>query len=710
MKQNVNNINRILGGCLCLFLGLWLAGCADESLEEPQDNHPVEPESARYKVAVVMPLSHESMRIKCERIVAWAQENMLDAIDSNGPSVQLDIEWYDEDREDMGELAMKLAYREDLMAIIGPYASQHVEVLAQECAVSHKTIIVPVASSAELVRRHAGEGYFWSLVETDISQCETLLSIALEKGCRRVSLIASDDIYGQTFIDWFAFQADELGMTVDQVLSYQVSDLPEVMQQALSTHPEALVCVPGRVQDVRTMLEVKGRNHPTQLLFSDNAFQISVLEDCGSLAEEMEGVGDCADPETGFQVAYRVRFGEEPLWESYLYDAVFMTLMGVYDLEVNGGTDLNESLKKITVLQANDSNLQGAWMPGILWSYLYNIMYQNYFCLNGATGKLAFDANVFTNVLHSTYCHWVAYRQNFLVMDYHTTDGTHRTHANLANWNWKKEHEQHFDQSRPDPVYPALQQRWALVVAASQGWKNYRHQADALAFYQLLKRQGYDDKHIVLIAEDDIAGHGSNFAPGKVFVSPQGEDVYAGAVIDYKLSDLRPDDLKLILAGQRSERLSQVIEAGEQDNVLVFWSGHGSPGALAWGDTQSFSQADASELLSELHRGKKYRRMLWLVETCYAGSVAKVCQDVPGVMWVTASGEWETSKPDVPYRDVWLSNRFTQALLQELQAQPDITLRELYYKLFRATTGSHVCVYNEKGYGSVYRNGLGEFL
>lgn len=48
-------------------------------------------------------------------------------------------------------------------------------------------------------------------------------------------------------------------------------------------------------------------------------------------------------PETGFDIAYKVRFGEAPTWEAYLYDAAFLTLMGVYDLQVNGGTDLNTS-------------------------------------------------------------------------------------------------------------------------------------------------------------------------------------------------------------------------------------------------------------------------------------------------------------------------------------------------------------------------------
>ena len=79
----------------------------------------------------------------------------------------------------------------------------------------------------------------------------TLLSIALEEGCRRVSLIASNDIYGQTFTDWFAFQANELGMSVDKVLQYNPDHLAEIMQDALSTSPEALICIPGKPEDVK---------------------------------------------------------------------------------------------------------------------------------------------------------------------------------------------------------------------------------------------------------------------------------------------------------------------------------------------------------------------------------------------------------------------------------------------------------------------------
>lgn len=59
---------------------------------------------------------------------------------------------------------------------------------------------------------------------------------------------------------------------------------------------------------------------------------------------------------------------------------------------------------------------------------------------------------------------------------------------------------QDFQNEETGMVYPELKDKWALLVAASTGWNNYRHQADIFAIYQRLKLSGYDDDHIVLIA------------------------------------------------------------------------------------------------------------------------------------------------------------------------------------------------------------------
>lgn len=45
-----------------------------------------------------------------------------------------------------------------------------------------------------------------------------------------------------------------------------------------------------------------------------------------------------------------------------------------------------------------------------------------------------------------------------------------------------------------------------------------------------------------------------------------------------------------------------------------------------------------------------------------------------------------------------------------IDESPSISLRDLYYTLGRNTSGSHVKVYNDHNYGSVYSETMGEYL
>ena len=46
---------------------------------------------------------------------------------------------------------------------------------------------------------------------------------------------------------------------------------------------------------------------------------------------------------------------------------------------------------------------------------------------------------------------------------------------------------------------------WAVLVAGSSGWDNYRHQADVCHAYQILHKNGIPDSNIVVMMYDDIA-------------------------------------------------------------------------------------------------------------------------------------------------------------------------------------------------------------
>lgn len=46
---------------------------------------------------------------------------------------------------------------------------------------------------------------------------------------------------------------------------------------------------------------------------------------------------------------------------------------------------------------------------------------------------------------------------------------------------------------------------WALLVAGSSEYYNYRHQADVAHAYQIMHKQGIPDEQIVTMMYDDIA-------------------------------------------------------------------------------------------------------------------------------------------------------------------------------------------------------------
>ena len=76
-------------------------------------------------------------------------------------------------------------------------------------------------------------------------------------------------------------------------------------------------------------------------------------------------------------------------------------------------------------------------------------------------------------------------------------------------------------------------ENWAVIIASSCGYDNYRHQADAHHAYQILIDQGMDPEKIIFFACDDIAYHEDNPFPGEIFNEPTGDNVYDSDSIDY---------------------------------------------------------------------------------------------------------------------------------------------------------------------------------
>jgi glycosylphosphatidylinositol transamidase (GPIT) subunit GPI8 len=276
----------------------------------------------------------------------------------------------------------------------------------------------------------------------------------------------------------------------------------------------------------------------------------------------------------------------------------------------------------------------------------------------------------------------------------------------VAAWEWKKQHMQDVSGNGYEIDYPELKDNYAVLVAASQSWKNYRHQADVLGMYHYLKGKGYDDDHIILIIADDIAYNEKNPSQGVVRREIGGDNLYRDIQIDYKLGDLTLEDLKQILTGDSSENYPVTLGSCENDNVLFFWSGHGTQQGWKWKE-EDLNADFARALFSDM----QFRKMFAIVETCYSGVVAQDCIGIPGLLMMTAANPYETSKADAFDNELqaYLSNTFTSSILSWFESNPNTVIRDLYLHSFDKTNGSHVMVYNSDYYGNLYWNDMSEY-
>ncbi|KAL1277368.1 hypothetical protein QQF64_024041 [Cirrhinus molitorella] len=93
--------------------------------------------------------------------------------------------------------------------------------------------------------------------------------------------------------------------------------------------------------------------------------------------------------------------------------------------------------------------------------------------------------------------------------------------------------------------------QWVMLVAGSNTWDNYRHQANVCHAYQIVHQNGIPDDQIVVMMYDDIAYNKNNPYPGNIINKPNGPNVYPGVPKDYTGEDVTPENFLAALKGDR---------------------------------------------------------------------------------------------------------------------------------------------------------------
>ena len=694
---------------------------------------PLSPDTTHsYKVAVIM---EQDERERWERTAQWALENIAEAQRGMKDKVELQLTFKSQDDADFGQYMQQLAVDPGIVAIVGPTTSDCAVQMGLELGkegASVKPMITPSCTRVEYQRKFAKVPYVWNLAESDIAQLEVMLSgvasIYLSNRyppeLRPMILLSADDGDDEArnaYAEWFGFIAEEYGLNVEGVYLYKdEADLRRYVRgmcgiNVASIGDRGLLFNPSdtrmalafddEVGKVYDELRVPGTVFFMPQVYCSDAF-VSEQTALKATHTTYQGVDLYASPESGFHKAYHQRFGEELInGEAQFYDGLCLVAYAAA-LSLHSGQTLNDAI--LAVVDGRDGT-GGSWLPADM-SRNFGLLSEGITPdIDGVSSSWTFDEKTHSSVCGGTFRRWRLYEGQFLTTEYLSTEGSRRTTSSKNMWDWTATRYQAFNADEGSGLtYPAPDDRWALLVAASRGWANYRFQADVFAMYQLLKRNGYDDDHIVLICEDDVARHANNPHQGELRISDTGANVYDAAAIDYRLSDLKPADIGDILQGRSSARLPKVLSPDDDDNVLVFWSSHGEPGSLDFGKSQSMDY----ERMRGIIGNTPHRKLLMAVEACYSGGLGEACEGLPGCLFVTAANPYETSHADVWSEEVgvFLSNGFTRGFQEAIGTNPAISLRDLYYTLAAHTSGSHVKVYNVPNYGNVYSNSMAEYL
>lgn len=667
------------------------------------------------RVAVLLPLSGES-DVGWRQPLGWALENINRAGGIAGRRLELSYE--DTATIPIDQAAAQAIEDDSIVGVIGPKTSPEVFQVAPAFLQAKKTFVSPSATATNIFRAFAGKQYVWRTVGSDVNQVQAMLLLAVNRGAQKIALLAADDEYGGTFLDWLGFFATELELEVTAIVRWDEAspDCSDAVAQALAGQPDVLLLVPSLASAATCEARAARQAAPsTPLIFSDSGRFPGLIDDLGEAAEGIEGTSPAPDPTSGFETAYRIWFGTEPPADgANVYDALCLL---AYGLERSGGRG-GEKLAKALAEVVDARGAETGWDRQGVADSLAAIRSGKLPDLRGAGSSLNFDEVAHVEPVTATYGHWHIEAGQFVDVGYISTGDTKWTRSLAASFASASRMESLDDTGsyQPGPQTGT----WAFIAALSTGWSNYRHQADALAQYQMLRSSGMADDHIVFIIADDLAQVPENGEPGVVRNVVGGPNLYHDLQIDYRLSEVDAGDLMAILGGESSSRLPTVIESTAGDDLYVFLVGHGdSFGAIVDGrgggtSAPGMTALDSSmieDTLEGMFAAQRYRRVLMVVEVCEGGTLGAELA-APGTVLFTGANPTESSfganyDPDLK---TWLADEFAYQFFLKATGDPTVMLTTLYPDLYAAVSGSHVSVYNDHGFGHMAEVSLNEFI
>jgi len=609
--------------------------------------------------------------------------------------------------------ARELAKDPEIQVVIGPYTYDDLFAISDLFERNEKVLVTPSASSDEIFRAFSGTGNVWRLTTNDRDITSVVVQHLTAHHAQSVALLTPNNSYGRTFYDWIPFWTLETGVDLTGSIMYTGSgEIPAAISHLQEQDPDYIIFVySGTNQDIVTALKtLKAEKSQSHLyLIQPNMYKdryIQVKPDTATLMGtlvsgqwELQSTSTVSvplpddtlilmspSPDPAFIKEYTGFSGKEPSgYVSEVYDSLLVSA-GIMARFISHPEQ--SPMKAANTVLLNGSGRETQRTVSGIRTALQMILNEQIPVMTGATGPLTFvpDGPDRKIPWYQTYT-----IKNGLVT------GDPIQYQAIGKKEISPEG-QGVPQSGIHQENTTGGDFWAVIGGLSRDWSNYRHQADALTMYQILKEQGVPDDHIILMVYDDIPFDPRNIKPGEVFHIPKQEEVRKTAIPDFSRDQMNKQMVEDIVSGTGPSPDSPALGSDEKSTLLLYLASHSAEGGrLIIGKGEEMINPDEfAGMIEKMKDNKKFGKMLIIIESCFSGSLADRVT-TPGVLLMTAAGKNETSKSAIYDSELssWISDEFTSKLTSIIRESGDLgSVRDLYAKIYPAVRSSHPGIYN----------------
>mmetsp|Transcript_29674 Transcript_29674/g.69839 ORF Transcript_29674/g.69839 Transcript_29674/m.69839 type:complete len:401 (+) Transcript_29674:285-1487(+) len=160
----------------------------------------------------------------------------------------------------------------------------------------------------------------------------------------------------------------------------------------------------------------------------------------------------------------------------------------------------------------------------------------------------------------------------------------------------------------------------AIIVSSSRYWFNYRHAMNALGMYSIFRQNGIPDENLILMIADEYPINPRNPFKNRMHA----ESIYENGwynnrtEIDYRGSDVTIQNFFDSLLGLAPKSLHNL---NEDSNLVIYLSGHGGNQFFKFQDEEEIMAQDISNLMNRLYEEKKFKKALFIADTCQAFTI-----------------------------------------------------------------------------------------